>query len=81
VLSILPNSPILAQVSFTEKQPWSIGELSNVLVKAISHVIKQVTTKLGKKGPKETERQIIDEKIGLRLQQLAQLHGVNTMVS
>jgi acyl-CoA oxidase len=50
-------------------------------VKALSHVIKQATMRLAKKGPKETERQIIDEKLGVRLLQLAQLHGVYTMVN
>jgi hypothetical protein len=47
-----------------------------VLLKAIQHVLGVITARLSAKQPGETDMDIFNYKVGLRLQQLAQLHGV-----
>jgi hypothetical protein len=77
-VAYLAQFPQLTRLRFEGKQPWSIDDLETLLVRALSHVIGVVSFKLAEKGPTKSEK---EEKVGLRMQELAQLHGVYTMVS
>ena len=50
------------------------------MVKAIAHIMGLIGARIANKEPGETEMDIINYKMGIRLQQLAQLHGVHFMV-
>lgn len=52
----------------------------DLLVKAINHVLGIIGAKITNREARETEMDIINYKVGIRLQQLAQLHGVHFMV-
>lgn len=72
----LETFPTLADTKFYGKAPWTVEDLRTVLLKAVQHVLGVITTRLANKQPGETEMDIINYKVGTRLQQLAQLHGV-----
>jgi acyl-CoA oxidase len=66
----------LGDVKFFGKKPWEVEDLRTVLLKAIQHILGVITTRLSQKQEGETQMDIFNYKIGNRLQQLAQLHGV-----
>jgi hypothetical protein len=68
--------PSLSETKFFGKSAWTIEDLRTVFLKAIQHILGVITTRLANKQPGETEMDIINYKVGTRLQQLAQLHGV-----
>ena len=49
--------------------------LRTVLLKGIKHVLSMISLRMMNKENGETEMDIINYKVGSRLQQLAQLHG------
>lgn len=70
----------LAETQFAGKTSWTLQELRDVLIKAIGHVVGIIGARISAKEEGETEMDIINYKVGIRLQQLAQLHGVHFMV-
>lgn len=75
-VSYLSSFPTLDDVKFYGKSAWTVEDLRTVLLKSIQYVLGVITSRLSNKQPGETEMDIINYKVGLRLQQLAQLHGV-----
>jgi hypothetical protein len=70
----------LSEKQFAGNQPWSVEELRDVIVRGIGYVASQIGTRIANKQPGETEKDIINYQVGIRLQQLAQLHGVHFVV-
>ena len=79
-ISYLTSFARLADTRFTGKHHWTFQEIRDALVKAIGHVLTQVGSRIAKKSAEEGEADIINFKVGIRLQQLAQLHGVHFVV-
>ena len=71
----------LSEVEFAGKKPWTIEDLRDVLAKTLGHVIGIIGGRISDKQPGETEMDIINFKMGIRMQQLAQLHGVHFVVN
>jgi hypothetical protein len=46
----------------------------------VNHLLSLISARLANKEKGETEADIINQKVGMRLQQLAQLHGVYYIV-
>jgi len=69
----------LSDTQFTGKKPWTVEELRDLLIRALGHVVGLIGARIASKQPGETEMDIINGKVGIRLQQLAQLHGVHFM--
>jgi hypothetical protein len=57
-----------------------VDELEKVLIKSLQYVIQLVGEKMAAKEGGISEKDIINKKVGIRLQQLAQLHAVYYMV-
>ena len=72
----LATFPSLAHAKFSGETPWTCHDLRTALLKGIQYVLGVITARLAAKQQGETEMDIINYKVGLRLQQLAQLHGV-----
>ena len=70
----------LSEVQFAGKKPWTLEEFRDVLIRSINYIVGLIGTRIASKEPGETEADIINYKVGIRLQQLAQLHGVHFMV-
>lgn len=70
----------LSEKQFAGNQPWSIEELRDAIVRGIGYVASQIGTRIANKQPGESEKDIISYQVGIRLQQLAQLHGVHFVV-
>lgn len=51
-----------------------------MLAKSVGHLLTVVGGRIAKKQKDETEADIINFKVGIRLQQLAQLHGIHFVV-
>lgn len=70
----------MTETQFAGPKPWTLEEFRDLLVKAIAHIMGLIGARIANKEPGETEMDIINYKMGIRLQQLAQLHGVHFMV-
>lgn len=71
----------LSAVSFTGKNTWTVQQLRDLVVRALSYIIGLVGTRIAGKEKGELETDIINYKVGIRLQQLAQLHAVHFMLN
>jgi hypothetical protein len=67
---------LLTNVRFTGGNDWTVEELRDLLVKSLAHVLGVVVKKIQGKSAGESERKVLDHRVGIRLQQLAQLHAV-----
>ena len=63
-------------MQFAGKKPWTVEELRDVLVKTLGYIMQEIGGKIAMKQPGETEKDIINYKVGIKLQHLAQLHGI-----
>lgn len=63
-------------IKLAGNQPWTTVELRIVLIKSLSHILQIVGGKIARKKAEESEKDVINHQAGIRLQQLAQLHGV-----
>jgi hypothetical protein len=66
----------VADLQLSGPKPWTLSDFDNVFLKSIQYVITVISSRMANKQPGETDADIINYKVGLRLQQLAQLHGV-----
>lgn len=66
----------LSEVKFNGKSKWTIEELRTVILKGLQYVLGVITSRIANKQPGESEMDIINYRVGNRLQQLAQLHGL-----
>jgi hypothetical protein len=80
-ISYIARLQDLSETKFVGKNPWSVEELRDLLVKAVGHIVGIIGARIGSKRPGETETDIINHRVGIRLQQLAQLHGLHFMVN
>ena len=80
-LSYIGRLQDMSDTKFVGKNPWSIEELRDLLVKAVGHVVGIIGARISSKKPGETEMDIINHRVGIRLQQLAQLHGLHFMTN
>lgn len=54
--------------------------MRDVIAKAVGYIVTIIGNRISNKEAGETEMDIINHKVGIRLQQLAQLHGIHFMV-
>lgn len=52
-----------------------------MLVVTLKHLLAVIGTRIANKQPGESEADIINFKVGIRLQQLAQLHGIYFIIN
>lgn len=72
----LAKFPEFAETRFFGEKAWTLDELKVLLMKSVNHIVSLVSGRITNKEKGETEADIINTKVGMRLQQLAQLHGV-----
>ena len=66
----------IREMKFEGKSLWKLQELKDVVLKTLSYIIELVGGKMAGKKEGESEKDVINYQIGIRLQQLAQLHAV-----
>lgn len=71
----------LSDVRFAGKNPWTVEEFRDLLVRAIGYVISKIAGRIASKEQGQKEKDVVNYKVGIKLQQLAQLHGVYFMVN
>ena len=54
-----------------------MNEFKDVFVKTLKNLITEIGSRMSEKNPGESESTIINYKMGIKFQKLAQLHGVH----
>ena len=70
----------LQEKKWSGNDGWSIEELRDVVARGIGHIVQQIGQRMIAKQPGETEASIINYEVGIKLQQMAQLHGVHFII-
>jgi hypothetical protein len=71
----------LADKNFEGKDFWTLEDFRDLFVKILNYLMSLIGGRIAGKKPGETEMDIIGTKIGLRFQQLAQLHGIHYVLN
>jgi hypothetical protein len=79
-VAYLARLSILADTHFAGSSPWTLTELRDVTERALGHLIGLAGDRIGQRRPGESEKDVINYAMGIRLQQLAQLHGVHLVL-
>ena len=67
----------LQQTLFVGKNPWTLQEIRDLLVKTLNYLVSLIGGRIASKAENQTQADIVNHVMGIRMQQLAQLHGLH----